>query len=109
MSDPRLHDPRMMDRGLNDPPVSDPRDPRYRDLDGDVSNATWGWLGVGVVVVLALIFAIGFGRDDSKTAATNPPPAATGTVPPAATPAPPSTTGVAPRLAPAPAQPPIQQ
>src|SRR5262249_48725762 len=107
MSDPRLHDPRMADHRM--PPVTDPQDPRYRTLDDDMSNATWGWIGVGVVVVLALIFAIGFGREDSKTAANNPPPITTGTTP--AKPAP-STTGVAPRTEPAPvrpAQPPIQQ
>jgi hypothetical protein len=102
----------MADRGMSDPPVTNPRDARYRALEDDMSNATWGWIGVGVVVVLALIFAIGFGREDSKTAANNPPPITTGTTPPAVTPAPPSTTGTAPRTEPAPvrpAQPPIQQ
>ena len=56
-----------------------PDDPRYRDLHStsgaDDPNSMWGWIIGGVLVVLIIGFAIGLGRDDSKVAQINPPPA----------------------------------
>ena len=99
MSDPRYTDPRYQP-----PPIQDPD--RARQLGQmESTNAMWGWIAGGVVVVLLLLFIFGRSPDISNTASVNgpSPPATTGQAiprsppPPAAAqaprPAPSTTTG----------------
>jgi hypothetical protein len=97
MSDPRYSDPRYQP-----PPFQD--SDRARQLGQmESTNAMWGWIAGGVVVVLMLLFV--FGRNPNATSdsasVSSPPATTTGQAtprapasPPAALrPAPPATTG----------------
>jgi hypothetical protein len=89
MSDPRYRDPR------NDPPLRDDEfrsSPRVDDMTS--SNAMWGWIAGGVLVLLIVVFVFAGGRNTdtaSNDAVPQRPAETTGAAPPR-TPAPPATT-----------------
>jgi hypothetical protein len=86
MSDPRYTDPQY------DPLRVREDTERARKLGQiESTNAMWGWIAGGVIVVLLLLFIFGRSPDTSNTAQNGPiPPAATTGAAPPPNPAPPS-------------------